>query len=250
MFKARGFINFLFKTGSVFLLFFSSPLYGGVFKAPYVRFNIELKWNCRAFGANWVCHHYFEKGAFPGFILLTAREGQSLDDINLYIQSLSRGQNVFSEKVYSKKIIIHRQAWVEGFYRNSFFPGAFSRYVATVCCDNRNDKIHVLIGFHAHQVNYTKYSSEFLRSIKSLRLSQNLKKTLDLVRGQTKRQNQEMMSYIERILSESDEEITPELQKSPALLISLLFITLFAGAGFLFYFFRKKKKRRSRRKKL
>ena len=249
---------FLSKTIPIILIFFSFSLYGKKFKASYVKFDIEYDWVCKSFGVVewWVCHHYLHKGAKPSLMLITAKEGNTSDNLNLYIQTSNEEQTINSKKIHVKKILVNHQVWVESFYRNSVLKNVFSRYVATVCCDEMQSKIHILIGFHAHKENYTKYSSEFLKSIKSLRLSKNLKEVLAQIGKPTDKQKQDMLSYIERILFNSDLERDIPIQKnqkSPAVWVSLFigFILVLSAILLYLFYYKKigKRKTRIRRKK-
>ena len=247
--------SFLLKIVPIFLMLFAFPLYGKkIFRSPYVSFDIGNNWVCKSFGVDWVCHHYLYKEAKPSLMLITAKEGKSSDNLNLYTQAFNKNQTASSKKIHTNKISVNRHAWIESLYKNDLLKSMFNRYVATVCCDKTNAKIHIFIGFHAHQENYTKYSNEFLRSIKTLKLASNLSKALEQIRKQTDQQKKDMLSYIERILSESEgNRGIQKNNKNSDLLINLLFLgfILFL-AGFLFYFLyykNKKKTQRSRRTK-
>lgn len=237
----------LLKT--IFVALFSFPLYGKMFRAPYVEFDIKYDWTCKSFGVDWVCHHYFNQGSKPSLILITAKEGNRSDDLNFYIQSFNQEKTPDSKTIHIKKIMINRHTWVESFYQDSIFKNMFSRYVATVCCDETEAKIHILIGFHAHKENYVKYSNEFLKSIKSLRLAKNSKKLLKQIRGQTYKQKKDMMSYVEKVLFDSNLEKDIPLRENKRFFAVL--DILFAGfilitAAILFYFFYYKKNRKKR----
>ena len=244
---------FLLKAIPIFVALFSFSLYGKMFKSSYVRFDIGYDWTCRPFGVDWVCHHFLQKGAKPALMLITAKEGAGSDAVNLYIQAFDQGPGAFSKKIHVRKILVNRQAWIESFYQNNTLQNTFDRHVATVCCNKMQNKIHVLIGFHAHQENYTKYAREFLKSIKSLQLSKNLKEALEQIRKQTKRQQQDMLSYIERILLEADLEKDTAVQKNKGgwtRLASLLFIGFILTLFFAFLYYKKTKaKKRKRRRK-
>ena len=234
----------MFKILSLFLILCSFPLYGDQFKSPYVTFDIGYNWTCKSFGINWVCHHYQHKGAKPALMLITAREGLQADDLNIYIQTFEKEekQAVNSQKIHIKKVLVNRHTWVDSFYKNSVVKNVYSRYTATVCCKETKVRIHVLIGFHAHKGVYAKYAREFLRSIKSLRLSNDLKQTLSQISGQTDEQKKNMNSYIESILFEIGGEGNNN-KRGYSLLPYLLLAGLISGLFFLsFYFFYYKKK--------
>ena len=126
----------------------------------------------------------------------------------------------------------------------------FSRYVSTVCCDDSEAKIHTLIGFHAHEENFTKYSSQFLRAIKTLRLVEDIRETLAKIRNQTGQQKKDMLSYIEKILMEEEDLDNPLITPKQDFYYGLTLIVCLIGivsTGFIFY--RKKKSRRKKRRR-
>ena len=67
------------------------------------------------------------------------------------------------------------------------------------------EKVHILIGFHANETNYSKYHTQFLNSIQSLILPLHLKKTFVHLREQTPQERLEMMAYFANILSEDED---------------------------------------------
>lgn len=239
------------------LILFALPTYGDkIFKAPYVNFKIKKSWTCKNFGVDWVCHHYINKKAKPALALITAKEGLPSDNIDMYLSGFSKSsskEGSDSKIIYTKKILINNHPWVDSFRKNSISKNVFSRYTATVCCDNISSKIHILIGFHAHQSNYTKYSEEFLKAIKTLTLSKNLKQTLRRIRSQTDQHKKEKLSYIQKLFLESDVEKDLHRQTNKNLedyLLWLILILLFAFTFiYLFYYYKDKKRNRRKRKR-
>lgn len=235
---------------TVLLLLFSFSAGGKMFRAPYVEFNVGYDWTCKSFGTDWVCHHRLHSGAKPALMLITAKEGPSSDSIHHYTQSFNQEQT--AQKIHIKKIIVNRHTWVESFYKNIILQNMFGRYIATVCCPNMTANIHVFIGFHAHMENYIKYSSEFLKSIKSLRLSKNLKEVLAQISGQTTQQKQDMLSYMERILLEPNLEenaLRRDNKKNPLLLWALWAVLFLVPVlGFFFFFYYRKRRRNDKLK--
>ena len=252
--------SFLSKAISFSLVLLSFSLYGEMFKSSYIRFEIGYDWTCQSFGVDWVCHHFLQKGAKPALMLVTAKEGTHSDIADLYIQVFNQEPGIFANTIHVKKFLVNRHPWVESFYKNNILENTLNRHVATVCCDKMQDKIHVLIGFHAHRENYTKYANEFLKSIKSLQLSKNLKETLKQIRKQTKHQQKNMLSYIERILMETDQEQETVGQNNTTggwtrlaglLFVGSIFMLFAIVLAFLYYkkTTKKKKKRRKRKRK-
>ena len=245
--------HFISKALPVFLILFSSPLYGKRFKSSYVTFDVSYDWTCKSFGVDWICHHSLHRGAQPAFMLITAKEGSRSDHAGMYIQVFNRELMAYS-KIHTRKILVNRHTWVESFYRDSLLGDLFNRYVATVCCDKEKTKIHVVIGFHAHKGIYAKYTREFLRSIKSLRLIGNLKETLEQIRRQSAQQRRDMMAYIERILLETNMEREKLLKgrEKYNFLFSLLFFGIIpiCFSVLIYSFYRKKRKSKKIRRKI
>ena len=248
---------FLSKALLFVLAFFSFSSRGKIFRAPYVSFDIEYDWICKSFGSDWVCHHYLYKGARPSFMLIAAKKGGNLDNSISHYSQMFKGESTGSLKpIHIKKILVNRHEWMESLYTNHSSIKIFNRYAATICCDSLPLKFHIMAGFYAYEENYTKYANEFLKSIKSLRLVKNIKSALKRI-GQTEKQRQEMLSYIEKILLDSDLEKSARPKKDEktytvfislsALVIFILFFSLF----YLFYYKKNPfaKKRKKYRKK-
>ena len=228
----------------IFLVFFPVPSYSiTFFKTSYVNFKIADGWACKAFGVNWVCHHFLEKGAKPALIFLTARMN------SLNNQSLKQTQMFFSKNIRFQKFEINRHLWQESFYQNNFLVGFFSRSVTTSCCDKAKDKIDIVINFQATEENYPKYATQFLVAIKSLNVESNLKDTIRKIKNQTKQHDQDMLSYTEKILAEEDFENKPikEPDIIARLIVWLMLFCLVALLLLFFYGFYKRRKRRLRR---
>ena len=242
--------NCFIQIFNLFLVFFVFPSYGKTFLSSYVTFDVGDNWTCKSFGVDWICHHYFHPGAKPALMLITAKEGKSKDDLNLYFQIFNQ-QKDSAQKIHVNKISVYSHNWLDAFYKNYLFNNMFSRYVATVCCAGEIAKIHVLVGFHAHEENYTKYSSQFLRSIKTLKLVSDVRETLKKIRSQTSQQKQDMLSYIEKILLEEEDLANPISTKKDfhVGLVILVFLVFFLSAGFYYFYYKKRRKRSSRKRK-
>lgn len=245
------FQRFTLRIISLFLIFLSPASHGKLFRSSYIEFKIEYDWQCKSFGIDWVCYHYFEKKDRPAFILITAQEGLKTDDENLYKSLFNTKPPVSARKIHIKTVLINRKNWIEGFFQNIISKNMFSRYMATVCCKDTSEKIRIVVGFHAYKDNYTKYSNEFLRSIKSLRLAKDVKKTLKQIKRQNTRQKTAMLTYIQKILSETDEAIPYKQRQqtsSSSFPMVLWFVILFAMAIGLYYFLYASKKAQRRRR--
>ncbi len=244
---------FLLKISSLFVLLFSCPRQGQarkLFENSYISFEIGENWTCKSFGVNWVCHHQFQ-GEKPALILLMAKIGKSTDNTDMY-KRIFTSLRIPARQI--KKVTIHQQNWMANFSKNSISSNMFSRSLGTVCCDDLSEKVHIFIGFYAHREIYTKYANQFLKAIRSLRLSEKLKDNIDRIRRQTDKQRQEMMSYIDKILNETDleSEMPPQKSNRGVFLITVLVFAVWAGFSFwcLFLFLNYRKKRKQKIEKL
>jgi len=61
--------------------------------------------------------------------------------------------------------LISNHQWVDGMDLGSEINSYYTRYLATI-----KDRLAVLITFSAHKEHYTKYSSDFLKAVESLRV--------------------------------------------------------------------------------
>lgn len=252
------YISVFLRIKLLFFVFFCFSSYGKIFQSSYIEFDISKNWVCKSFGVDWVCHHYIQDGSKPALILITAKEGSPSDRLDLYFQDFSREQPAPSKTIHVKKLMIHNHTWIDSFYKNNILQNMFSRYMTTICCDSIPAKIHILIGFHAHETNYTEYSNEFLRAIKSLSLPEDLKETLRQLRQQTDSQRKDMLSYIEQILFEVDNEESTGSLSNQKRRFSFIGVAVLFGLALLFllglyYFFQfyweKGRRRRTIRQK-
>ncbi len=235
----------------------SLPSHGKIFRTPYVHFQMNYPWTCKIFGINWVCHHSLSKGIRPALILTIATEGDPSVRLDMYQSALNKlSSHHFGTKKHLKQIMIYRHVWLEGFYDSGFVEKSVNRYAMAICCKHEKRKINVMVSLHSSSEHYANYSSEFLHIIKSLRLTKDITETLNQIRKQTAEQRQAMLSYIEKILSETDLEEdmkNQSKQKKPSLfkvLLFVIFLPIFLLAFiWLFLLYRKKGKRKKLRKR-
>lgn len=245
-------MSILFKFISIFLILFSLSAQGKRFKSPYVEFNVEYDWSCKDFGVNWICYHRLEKNAPPALIIITAKVETNSNNINQYIKIFKN--NKINQRNPITKALINNHYWITGFSNNSIFENKISRYIVTICCENIPTQVHIFIGFHANQSNYHKYSNEFLKSIKSVMLSSTLKETSIGIKRQTSQQNQEMTSYLEKILYEEDLELSTNNQDikkdrfKDSFFVVLFLIIIITIFFYLFYNKKRSKKTFQKRK--
>ena len=150
-----------------------------IFTNSYLSFEMPENWNCKAFGTDWVCHSSLSKQQKEAMIILTAKQAGTLDTLESYESFLkkprmgvTKANRSFQSKVHhSKQIFINGQGWVDSLHTASEIPNYFTRYVATVCCEKGSIKLGILVTYSAHKDHYSKYATDFLNSIESLRVS-------------------------------------------------------------------------------
>jgi hypothetical protein len=145
-----------------------------VFRNAYVAFELADNWDCSLETTEWVCRSRDEKSTKEAIIILTAKEVGPTDSFAIYEQTINSVRDVPSRtgakvpsKVVSKAKVeqYNDQKWVDGMQLGSEIPNYFTRYVATI-----KDKIAILVTFSAHRQYYSKYSSDFIKAIMSLRV--------------------------------------------------------------------------------
>ena len=129
---------------------------------------------------------------------------------------------------------INQHDWAQSFFRNKLAMRFFIRSASTVCCKQSEKRFYIFAGFYAPGIHYSSYSFEFRRAIKSLNLKTDLKALIAQYRhDQQTKYNREMISYLQRILMETDEDYyKPLRKKSKGVRIRLLII--FYGVALLF----------------
>ena len=197
-------------------------------------FEIEDTWTCRAFGVNWVCHHYLAPNSQPAFIFTTARMAEKSEQLEF--DKLEKNEDSSLLLNSTKKVAINNHVWIDSFHQNSFYKNVLSRYERTVCCDDLPEKFQVLVGFHAFKDNYPQYASSFLKAIRSLNLlTSNLEEIRRLLKQQTAQQRQDMNNYIQNILFEGSSELAPIKEKKSFTGILLLLFCLLGLWGIIYY---------------
>lgn len=145
-----------------------------VFRNAYIAFEMPETWKCNLEVTEWVCRAETGKEAKEAIIILTAKEVGPTDSFNLYEQHLNKpvllqtktGQSAESNIVYkSKTVNINDQSWIDGLHLGSEVPNYFTRYLATI-----KDRIAILVTLSAHKAYYTRYSSEFFKTVMSLKV--------------------------------------------------------------------------------
>ncbi len=198
----------------ILLMTMGHASYGKIFNTSYVSFEIPENWKCKSFGTDWVCHSTLSKQEKESMIILTAKIAGSLDNFQAYENFLrqpregyTRAKQPFKSKViHTKKVFINNQPWVDSFHKESEIPSYYTRYVVTTCCKNDPSKLAILVTYSAHTNHYTKYASDFLKSINSLRVL-NVKKAISKMKALgTGESLGSVSSYMEDLLDDENFE--------------------------------------------
>lgn len=161
-----------------------------VFRNSYVSFELPNKWDCYLDNTAWICRYAISKKCQgkgsasksckaqrkktkEAIIILAAKEVGPKDSYKEYYNHLKtprpivtkKGKRSKSKIIHVKPSTIQRHKWVDGMHLSSEIPHYYTRYLATL-----KGNIAVLVTFSAHKLFYTKYSAEFFRAIKSLRV--------------------------------------------------------------------------------
>lgn len=165
------------------LILFVMPAKAELFRNAYVSFEMPPNWSCKLEKTEWVCTSKYAKNVKEAIIVLTAKEAGPADTLAAYTQKLKTPRQVpnkkgafVSSKIHSvKEKTISGHRWVDGLHEGSEIASYYTRYLATV-----KDRLAILVSFSAHKAHYTKYSNDFLKAVKSLKVIA----TKDLLAGQ------------------------------------------------------------------
>lgn len=160
----------------LFAAIFGFGLYANakIFKNTYITFEIQDDWNCVAKAPDWICRPMDPQKAKEAAIILTAKEKGPTDTFDLYTAHMRSSQTVkrkdgttLTSTVTSppQRLLYNNHPWLDGLHLNGELKHYYTRYVATI-----KDEIAVLITFSAHNKVYAKYSTEFSKTIQSLRI--------------------------------------------------------------------------------
>ena len=162
--------------GLLAVMITSSMAHAEIFRNSYISFELPANWSCRSEGTEWVCFSKINKKAKEAIIILTAKEAGPADSFNFYETYLkqertvpnAKGQPMKSKVLHVKKVGLAKHTWVDGMHLSSEIEDFYTRYLATV-----KQGLAIIVSFSAHKAYYTKYSSDFLRAIKSLKVVAN-----------------------------------------------------------------------------
>ncbi len=175
---------------SIFIFFSLNPAQAKVFKNSYIQFTLPHQWDCELKNTAWVCRHQIPlscqknkstkvcqkaiNASKEAIIILAAKEASNIDSFDNYISNLKEPRKISSRKgtssqsqvINAKLVKVDKEQWVDGMHLSSELPHYYTRYLATI-----KGKIAVLVTFSAHKIHYTKYSSIFFKTIKTLKVT-------------------------------------------------------------------------------
>jgi hypothetical protein len=144
------------------------------FKNAYISFEMQDNWKCNLEQTEWVCRADDLQESKEAVIILTAKEKGPTDTFPIYethvnspINSISKAGAALTSTVKYKAqtIKINDQPWLDSLHGDSEVQNYLTRYVATI-----KDQIAILVTFSAHNKLYAKYSPNFDKTIRSLRV--------------------------------------------------------------------------------
>ena len=143
------------------------------FKNNYISFEMLDTWKCQLEQTEWVCRSEDPQEAKEAVIILTAKEKGPTDTFPLYENHMnnpitSQGKsNMMTSGVVYKSVgsRINDQQWLDALHTNSEVQSYYTRYLATI-----KDQIAILVTFSAHNKYYSKHSTNFNNTVKSLRV--------------------------------------------------------------------------------
>lgn len=158
----------------LFVIAFSLSSSAKVFSNSYVSFNLPPNWNCNLESTVWSCNSQLSKNTKEALIILTAKQTGPNDKLDAYFSHLKKqktikirgGKTVNSKPVHVKKRQFNDHSWVDSLHMASEARDYYTRYLATV-----KKNIGIVVTFSAHKDHYTKYSTDFLSSIQSLKVT-------------------------------------------------------------------------------
>jgi len=158
---------------SLFVLLFSFSAEAKLFKNSYISFELPPNWNCKQEGFEHVCINNFSKKQKEAIIILTAKKRGPQDTLKNYQAHLKSSRKMSNHKgiPYQSKVKSVRQRkingidWMDALQLGSEVQTYYTRYAATV-----KDSLGILVSFSAHKDHYSKYSSDFIKAIQSLKV--------------------------------------------------------------------------------
>ena len=149
------------------------PAQAELFRNAYVSFELPPNWTCKLEKTEWVCTSKYAKNVKEAIIVLTAKEAGPADSLQAFEAKIKTPRQVPNTKGAFVKSKIHNvgikniggHRWVDGLTEGSEIASYYTRYLATV-----KDRLAILVSFSAHKAHYTKYSADFLKAAKSMKV--------------------------------------------------------------------------------
>lgn len=232
-------LSFIILT--IFFALFSPQAKATLFSNAYVSFELPSNWECKLDGTEWVCISKYAKQSKEAIIILTAKEIGPTDSMTSYTNHLKTprmlpdkaGKMTPSKVLHVKERLIGGHPWVDGMHMGSEIASYYTRYLASV-----KDRLAILVTFSAHKDHYTKYSSDFLKSIESIRVTVS-KDILDTKPQAAMRGNNERAGVLTGLPEMEPISMPPE-PKGNDLKTKLIALALLIGA-IGFYLWKRKK---------
>ena len=177
------------------------------FNTSYLSFEIPDNWTCISENVNWICYNKLNKKlAREAVIILTAKEVGTQDNLPEYLRYLKqkkvykskKGKQIISKIFHANQRIIAKHSWVDGFHLGSEIPPYYTRYLASI-----KKNLAVLVTYSAHQKLWKKYSSDFNKSIASLRML-SVDEALRKLRERRGKRGRSIRDYLEGIIGDGD----------------------------------------------
>ena len=193
----------------LFMLYCSPSALAVTFNTSYVSLEIPENWTCISENVNWICFNKLNKRlAREAVIILTAKEIGTQDNLPEYLRYLKqkktytnkKGKVIVSKVFHSKQRTIAQHPWVDGFHLGSEIASYYTRYLAST-----KKNLAVLVTYSAHQKLWKKYSSDFNKSILSLRLL-SVDEALRKLRNRQNKGGRSIRDYLEGIIGDSEVE--------------------------------------------
>lgn len=168
------------KFGKLFVLVFLTQIFisqnsqARTFKNAYISFEMLDTWKCKLEQTEWVCRSEDPQESREAVIILTAKEKGPTDTYPIYLDHMGKpmtmnlksgGTQNSTVTIPPRENKINDQIWYDGLHVNSEIPNYYTRYLATI-----KDQIAILVTFSAHTKYYSKHSTHFMNTIKSLKV--------------------------------------------------------------------------------
>lgn len=235
-------LNFIFIL--ILVVIQTIEVHAKSFTNDYISFDIPDRWRCHLEQTEWICRSEMPKENQEAIIILTAKEIGPTDRFDLYESHLihpiplkTQSNGLIVSKPFKKPeyVQLNGLKWLDGFHLESEVKNYFTRYLITT-----KHNIAVLVTFSAHKDDYTKYTSDFSRTIQSLRIIAAKDLTANPING-IRPQTGSLFTQESPLLPSEPllEPTTPNKKKDKTLYIALAIVLTAIG---LYLLYRSQKK--------